>query len=73
MPKQRNTTHDGATATRRYRVTAPKDWPADDPPFGLDYEVGGKPVRAEAGEVAGDLPPQSVPWLLDAGLIEEVR
>lgn len=35
---------------------------------GLDYGA----VRKEAGEVAEDIPRQSVGWLLDQGLIEVV-
>ena len=35
---------------------------------GIDYPPN---KRAEAGEVVTDLPPQSVKWLLDSGLIED--
>lgn len=70
MPKA---TGDETTTSKRYRVKAPKDWPADQPPFGIDYAVGGKQVRIEAGEIADGLPARSVPWLLEAGLLEEVR
>lgn len=59
--------------TKRYRLKAPKDWPADQPAFGIDTRIGGKPVRVEAGEIVEGLPATSIPWLLEAGLLEEVR
>lgn len=43
---------------------------------GLDYPVGSKHVRREAGDIADDIPAKSIPWLLLEGLIrpvEEVR
>jgi hypothetical protein len=40
---------------------------------GLNYPDGkGGEKRVEAGEVVSDLPHDSVPWLLDGGLIEEI-
>jgi hypothetical protein len=41
---------------------------------GLNYPPNGKGVerRAEPGDLVGDLPPQSVPWLLEDGSIAEV-
>ncbi len=71
---------------KRYRVVAPKDWPADQPPFGLEYTVGAETRRVEAGEIATDLPAHAIGqcsdkcpigketrgWLLTQGLIEEV-
>ena len=36
---------------------------------GLDYPVGAKHVRREAGDIADDIPTKSVPWLLLEGLI----
>ena len=35
---------------------------------GIDYPPN---KRAEAGEVVTDLPPQSVKWLLDSGIVED--
>jgi len=35
---------------------------------GIDYPPN---KRAEAGEIATDLPAQSVKWLLDSGIIED--
>lgn len=35
---------------------------------GIDYPPN---KRVEAGEIVSDLPPQSVKWLLDMGLIED--
>jgi hypothetical protein len=32
---------------------------------GLSYWVDGKPRRVEAGEIATDIPAQSLPWLID--------
>lgn len=37
---------------------------------GLNY--GPKDKRAEAGDVVADLPPDSLPWLLEQGHIEPV-
>lgn len=49
------------TTAKRYRVKAPKGWPADQPPFGLDYlDRSGAPHRAIAGEISDDLPAHSV-------------
>jgi len=39
---------------------------------GLDYPVKGGTKRAEPGDVATDLPPKSIPWLLDGGHIKPV-
>lgn len=36
---------------------------------GLDYEVKGKAKRAEPDDLVDDLPPKSVKWLLEQGLI----
>lgn len=33
----------------------------------------GKEKRAEPGDVVKDLPPESVPWLLEQGYIEPVE
>lgn len=59
---------------KRYRVVAPKDWPADAPAFGINYPGGpkGGEKRAEAGDVVDDLPAKSVGWLLAQGYLEEV-
>lgn len=35
---------------------------------GLDY----KNIRREPGDIADDIPKQSVPWLLEQGAIESV-
>jgi hypothetical protein len=35
---------------------------------GIDYPPN---KRAEAGEIVTDLPPQSVKWLLDSGIVED--
>lgn len=40
---------------------------------GLNFMVDGKNRRVEAGEEASDIPSQSVPWLLEQGLIEKVQ
>jgi hypothetical protein len=40
---------------------------------GLDWEVDGVPRRAEKGEVVDDLPEESISWLLEDELIEEVK
>jgi hypothetical protein len=40
---------------------------------GLDYPgKGGKPKRAEPGDVVDDLPRESVAWLIEQGAVEEV-
>ena len=46
-----------AAESRSYRVL-----------IGLNYPPDNR--RAEAGAIVSDLPPSSVPWLLDAGAIE---
>lgn len=40
---------------------------------GLSWEAGGKPHRAEPGEVVTDLPGASTPWLLKQGHIEPAK
>ena len=40
---------------------------------GLDYSAKGKPVRREPGDIADDIPPRSVEWLLRQGHIEIVE
>jgi hypothetical protein len=50
----------GAKKSSRYKVLA-----------GLDYISGGKYRRVEAGEVADDIPGESVGWLREQGLIED--
>jgi len=40
---------------------------------GLDYMAGSKPKRLEAGKRADDIPARSVNWLLEQGLIKEVK
>lgn len=37
---------------------------------GLSWETKTGTKRVKAGEVATGIPPQSIPWLLDQGLIE---
>lgn len=37
---------------------------------GLDYPVKGVEKRAEKGDVVTDLPPKSIPWLLEGDYIE---
>jgi len=37
---------------------------------GIDYPPN---KRAEAGEIVTDLPPQSVKWLLDSGIVEDAE
>lgn len=49
---------------KRYRVLVPLVYPA---------ESGPGDRRAAPGEVVSDIPAQSVPWLLAAGYIEEVK
>lgn len=39
---------------------------------GLTYWVEGMPRRVEAGEVARDIPRESLPWLLAQGCISEI-
>jgi hypothetical protein len=36
-------------------------------------DAKGKRIVLPAGESSGRIPPESVPWLLASGLIEEVR
>lgn len=50
-------------AVKRYRVLNGLNYPAK----------GGKPKRAEPGDVVDDLPAKSVPWLLEQGHVEEVK
>lgn len=40
---------------------------------GLNYPVKGEDVRREPGDIADDIPPKSVTWLLRQGHIEEVE
>ncbi|MFI9552645.1 hypothetical protein [Nonomuraea endophytica] len=40
---------------------------------GLDYPGKGGPKRAEPGDVVDDVPKESVGWLVEQGVIEEVR
>lgn len=47
----------------KYRVLAGLNYPAK----------GGGEKRAEAKQVVSDLPAESVPWLLEQGLIEPVE
>jgi hypothetical protein len=42
---------------------------------GIDYRSakGGKPTRAEKGDVRDDLPEKSIPWLVKDGHIRPVK
>lgn len=48
---------------KRYRVLAGLNYP--------DPARKGQELRAEPGDVVGDLPAKSVRWLLEAGVIED--
>lgn len=39
---------------------------------GLNWGTGSEAKRAEPGEIRGDIPEKSLPWLLEQGLIEPV-
>jgi hypothetical protein len=40
--------------------------------IGINYTVNGKDKRVEPGEEASDIPVQSLPWLLEQGVIEKM-
>jgi hypothetical protein len=58
-PKSKVQNQKSGTA-KRYRVNA-----------GLEFERKGKPVRYEPGDVADDLPAESLPWLLEQGIVSD--
>jgi hypothetical protein len=39
---------------------------------GVEFERDGATVRYEPGDVAGDLPAESLPWLLEQGIVSDV-
>lgn len=67
-----------AKARRRYRTRVALSYPTD-PAIIARLQAGEQiPLQdrrlrqAEAGEVVGDIPACSIPWLLEQGAIEEV-
>jgi hypothetical protein len=51
--------------TKKYRVMIGINYPS---------EVGAGPeVRAEIGDIVDDIPKGAIGWMLDQGIIEEVR
>lgn len=45
-------------------------------PAGINYRphgrAGAEEVRAESGDIVTDLPPASIGWLVDQGVVEEL-